>query len=86
MIVKLYSVRDKLVGFNPPIGFKDDKVAIRWFESFCEQKRVQEFTESKYFDLYCVGTFDTEKADLQGTAVHQIELIREGESLHEPKN
>ena len=83
MIVKLYSVRDKLIGFNPPIGFKDDKVAIRWFEAFCKQKKEQEFTEAKYYDLYCVGSFDTEKAELVGTAVHQIELVREGESLNE---
>lgn len=83
MIVKLYSVRDKLIGFNPPIGFKDDKVAIRWFEAFCKQKKEQEYTEAKYYDLYCIGTFDTEKAELVGTAVHQIELIREGESLNE---
>ena len=81
MILKLYSVRDKLVGFTGPIAMKDDKVAIRWFEAFCAQKKQQEYTEAKYYDLYCIGTFDTDKAELQGTAVHEIELIREGEQI-----
>lgn len=81
MILKLYSVRDKLVGFTGPIAMKDDKVAIRWFEAFCEQKKQKEFTEAKYYDLYCIGTFDTDKAEITGTAVHEIELIREGEQI-----
>lgn len=85
MILKLYSVRDKLTGFTGPIGFKDDKVATRWFEQMCRQKKDQEYAEAKYFDLYCVGIFDTETGITTGKTQSEIELVREGEQLDEPK-
>lgn len=79
MKLNLYSVRDKLVGFTGPIAMKDDKVAIRWFEAFCQQKKQQEYTEAKYYELYKIGTFDTENAEV--TPLPFTELIREGEQI-----
>ena len=79
MTLTLYSVRDKLVGFTGPIAMKDDKVAVRWFEAFCEQKKRQEFTEAKYFELYKIGTFNTENAEINPLPF--TELIREGEQI-----
>lgn len=86
MIIKIYSVRDKLVGFGGPLAFQDDKVAIRWFEAFCQEKIRNEYTKAKYYDLYHIGDFDTEKGELMGSSSHEIELVREGEQLDEPEN
>lgn len=80
MIVKLYSVRDKLIEFGGPIGFKDEKVAKRWFTQLLASKKAN-FEDPKDFDLYCVGSMDTEKGNVIGTAVQEVELILKGESI-----
>lgn len=79
MIVKLFSIRDKLIGYNPPIGFKDEKIAERWFEGECKRKIQNEFTSSKYFELYEVGTMDTETGYVTGYPTGNLKLILEGE-------
>lgn len=80
MIVKLYSVKDKLVEFGGPIAFKDEKVAKRWFMQLLASKKAN-FEDPKDFDLYCVGSMDTEKGNVIGTAVQEVELILKGESI-----
>ena len=79
MIMKLYSIKDKLMEFTGPIAIKDDKVAIRMFNAFCEEKKKKEYTEPKYYDLYCIGEFDSEKGTIKGYEQSQLELIKEGE-------
>lgn len=86
MICKLYSVKDKLIGFTGPIAFRDDKVALRWFESFCKAKKETEYTDPKYYELYCVGTFDDTDGQTTGSTKAEMELIKEGEAFNEPKN
>lgn len=83
MIMNLYSVKDKLLGFAPPIPVDNDKAAIRWFESQMAARRDTDKMDPKYWDLYKVGTFNTETGEVTGTKSHEIELIREGEMLNE---
>lgn len=85
MIVKLYSVRDKLTGFTGPIAFNEDRVAERWFMSFCRGKKEQELTDAKYYDLYHIGSFDTEKGTIEALPESQLILVKEGEQFDEPK-
>lgn len=77
--MNVYTVRDKLIGYTGPMAFKDDKVAIRWFESFCKAKKEQEYTETKYFDLYRIGQFNNETGEI--IPVTPTELVREGEQI-----
>lgn len=79
MIVKLFSIRDKLVAFNPPIGFKDENIAERWFESECRRKMELEYTSSKYYELYEIGTMDTDTGVITAYPKGEIKLIKEGE-------
>lgn len=81
MITKLYSIRDRLTGYNPPIAFKDERIAQRWFESFCKQKRQQEYIEPRYYELYEVGTFDTDTGSGTIFEMGQTKLIMEGEQI-----
>lgn len=81
MIQNLYSIKDKLMEYTGPIMFKDDKVAIRWFEQKIRQMKDQEFADNKYYDLYIVGQFDTEKGEIITPKTHAPELIREGENV-----
>lgn len=85
MIMKLYSIKDKLMEFTGPIAFKDDKIAKRTFEAFRNQKKTAEYTDPKYWDLYCIGEFDSETGVVKGYKQSQLKLIMEGEQ-HEPEN
>lgn len=76
---KLYSVRDKLMTFDGPIAFKEEKIALRWFEADCKRKINQYYTDAKYYDLYEIGTFDPEKGTINGYPESQLKLIKEGE-------
>ena len=80
MIVKLYSVRDKLMGFQGPIGFQDEKVAKRWFVQIMAQKK-DNYEKPEDFEFYCCGSFDTEKGNVIGTAVQEVELVMKGEDI-----
>lgn len=80
MIVKLYSVKDKLMNFGGPIAFQDEKVAKRWFTQLLASKKTN-FEDPKDFDLYCVGSMDMEKGNVLGTAVQEVELIMKGDNI-----
>lgn len=79
--MNVYTVRDKLIGYTGPLAFQDDKIAERWFQAFCKQKKDQEYTESKYYELYKIGTYDQETAKIDG--IYPIELVKEGEQFDE---
>lgn len=83
MIMGLYSVKDKLLGFAPPVTVENDKAAIRWFESIMATKKESDKVDTKYWDLYKVGSFDTDTGEIKGNNTHDIELLREGEMLNE---
>lgn len=58
MIINLYSMKDELVGFNPPVKFDNDQVAIR---SFMELMKTEDYKGiRKDLSLYRLGSFDTD--------------------------
>ena len=50
------------------------------------RKKEQEYTDGKYFNLYEIGTYDTEHGTIVGYPESQQKLIMEGESFDEQKN
>lgn len=65
--------------FTGPIAFNDDKLAKRAFESFIQQKKQTEYLDTKYWDLYCIGEFDSETGVIKGYEKSQHKLVKEGE-------
>lgn len=63
MILNVYSVRDLTTGFNQPWCDKSDEAAIRGFGFSINQNDIMGFRPSD-FQLFQIGTFDTEKGDL----------------------
>ena len=86
MITKVYSIKDKLTNFTGPIIFNEEKIAERFFESWCKRKKAEEYTDARYYDLYEIGTFDTEKGTIVGYPEAQLKLIREGNTYDEQRN
>lgn len=75
----IYSVRDNKVGFGAPFVDISDQTAIRGFAFAVNQKvEVMSFAPQDY-DLYRVGSFDTEKGEVVPENVPQF--IASGTSL-----
>lgn len=61
MIVNLYSMRDLKSNFMAPNISTNDAVAMRNFESAIEQSHDALFTHRSDFQLFRVGSFDTDR-------------------------
>lgn len=67
MIKSVYCVRDSKVGFLDPVCEDNDKVATRNFAYAVNHSNgIMGFAPSD-FDLYRIGTFDTETSQLVST-------------------
>lgn len=65
MTYGIYSVRDNKVGFGAPFVDMSNQTAIRGFAFAVNQKsEVMSFAPEDY-DLYRVGSFDTEKGEVE---------------------
>lgn len=64
MIYPMYAIRDKKVGFLTPTIDQNNAAAIRNFEHACQQSQNLMFSHPEDFDLYRIGTFDTETGRL----------------------
>lgn len=64
MIVNVYSMRDLKSEFMAPTFSTNDAVAMRNFESAVEQSHDVLFTHRNDFQLFRIGSFDTEKGQL----------------------
>lgn len=79
MIMKLYSVRDRLTGFCPLFSADNNDVAIRVFVMSFKNQQLSVPLED--LDLYFIGEFDTELGLLDTTS--SPVFIARGASLME---
>lgn len=59
MIYKMYSNKDELSGFLPPIPFTNEEMAKRYFKTLMETN-TDMLHNPEDFNLYYLGTYDTE--------------------------
>lgn len=64
MKTSLYSIKDDLVGFGVPFACDNDAVAMRYFHQAMVQPNSIYSLNKSQFNLYRVGTFDTESGSL----------------------
>lgn len=82
MIVNVFSIRDKLSGFSYPTVDVNAATAQRNFASAVNSPQVNTMTFAPSdYDLYFVGTFDTEKGLFAGTDSGVPEFIVNGSSV-----
>lgn len=60
MIASIYAIRDKLTGYLTPTFDANDQVAMRNFAHAVQNTDTLLHTHAADYDLYCLGTFDTE--------------------------
>lgn len=64
MIYGIYSVKDLKTGFLPPTYDMNDASAMRNFEHACMNNDSLFFTHNSDYQLFKVGTFNTENAEI----------------------
>lgn len=62
MIMRVYSVKDELTGYMPPLTIVNEQAALRWFNN----NYRREHPNANDFHLYDVGSFDTESGTVIG--------------------
>lgn len=76
MIYKLYAIRDKKSEFAAPIPIKDHEGAIRWFDHEIKTKEFMR-TYADDFELYHVGSFDTDNGHTTGLEIPELVITGE---------
>ena len=86
MILNIYSMRDQLTGYLQPTFEVNDNVAVRNFSFAINNKDSLLYANPKHFDLYKIGSFNTETAEIiksEPTIVVTGLSVYEGEKKNE---
>lgn len=81
----LYCIRDNLSGFGTPVFDVSDQTAKRAFSYAINNNPDMNFSPSDY-DLYKVGTFDSETGLFAATESGLPELVVKGSSVFNISN
>lgn len=68
----LYAIKDKLDGFTAPIPFGDERVAIRWYLTMCEQN-IDMAHNRDDFELWYMGEFEKNTGEIKSD-LRKVEL------------
>lgn len=72
MILNLYSIRDTLNGFAPPVVMPNDETAKRWYEDMkTENPTIGNNPDD--FGVHFIGQFDSETGLLTPAKKEQLE-------------
>lgn len=82
MIYPMYSIRDVKTTFFPPQVAQNEEEAKRNFSMMVNNPQGVMGFSPKDFDLYFVGTFDTEKGVM--VAISPIEFVVAGSAMVVP--
>lgn len=72
-IYGLYSIKDELVGFAPPVIFKDDNQARRYFKLMMEQEAMMKSSPTD-FSIWMIGQFNPNKGIIR--SLHENEIAK----------
>lgn len=76
MKVNVFAMRDKLSGYQTPTFELNDDIAIRNFSYAINRKDTLLYAAAKHFDLYKLGTFDSDSGKFE--LLDNPQLIIEG--------
>lgn len=77
MILKMYSIKDRLNGFIPPVPFSMDEVAQRWYKEMLTENTTMKLAPDD-FSLWYIGEFNTETGELTDSE-NRKEIVYNGE-------
>lgn len=84
MLVKLFSIRDKLAGFGQPMTDVSEATARRNFAYAINNNDQLNFSPSDY-DLFYVGEFDTDKGSFVAPESGLPDFVINGSSVFNMK-
>lgn len=59
MIMQLYSIKDRLQGFIPPVPFANEQIAQRWYKEMLSENLTMKMSPED-FALYYMGEWDSD--------------------------
>lgn len=59
MIMEMYSIKDRLQGFIPPVPFANEQIAQRWYKEMLAENLTMKMAPQD-FGLWYLGTWDNE--------------------------
>lgn len=74
MVYGLYSIKDELEGFAPPVMIQDDKMAKRWFKTNFENNIMMKSNPTDY-SLWLVGYYHTGKGIIRALPENELTKI-----------
>ena len=63
MIMQLYSIKDRLQGFIPPVPFTNEQIAQRWYKEMLGENLTMKMSPED-FSLYYIGEWDSETGEI----------------------
>ena len=75
--MRLYSLKDRLNGYTPPIPFAMDEVAQRWFKEMMSENTTVKLSPDD-FSLWYMGEFNTDTGELTDNE-NRKEVVYNGE-------
>lgn len=70
----LYSIKDELAGFAPPVICEDDSKAKRWFKTQLEQNVMMKSNPTD-FSIWCIGQFNATKGIIRALPENELTKI-----------
>lgn len=85
MIMNVYSVKDSLTEFKSPFIARSDAEAERAFSNLVNADRNEISMSPQYYDLYLLGTYDTDTGLIVGLA-GGVKMVASGSAIKKGKN
>ena len=70
----LYSIKDELEGFTPPVICKDDQNAKRWFKTQLENNPLMKGNPTD-FSIWLIGYFHTGKGIIRALPENELTKV-----------
>lgn len=81
----MYAIKDEMSGYSYPIPLPNDRDAKGWFQDRMKESRVMR-ENPQDFNLYYLGTFDTESGTFVQHPQKDIVIIAKGVERDERSN
>lgn len=76
MIMEMYSIKDRLNGFIPPIPLANEEIAQRWFREMISENITMKLAPND-FGLWYLGKWDTETGIFEND-VREVVYVQNG--------
>ena len=71
MKMELYSIKDRLQGFIPPVPFANEQIAQRWYREMLSEQLTMKMSPED-FALYYIGEWDSDTGKITNNEPKEV--------------